>query len=145
MSRVPVLNAGSSSIKFAVFEGEMPLGQGQVEGIGGIPRLRARSATGEVLLDRSWDAAAAPQTHAAALGALIFTAGIGENARRLRGQICEGLGFLGATLDAARNATNSAEISPPGAPVRVLMRRTGEEAMIARHTRAVLAQAGATG
>ncbi len=70
---------------------------------------------------------------------------IGENARRLRGQICEGLGFLGVRLNAARNATNSAEISPPGAPVRVLVRRTGEEAMIARHTRAVLAQAGATG
>ena len=73
---------------------------------------------------------------AAALGgidALVFTAGIGENARALRAHICEGLGFLGIAIDRDRNEANADEISPPGAKVRVLVRRTDEELMIARH------------
>jgi len=85
---------------------------------------------------------------AAALGgidALIFTAGIGENARSLRARICEGLGFIGIAVDADRNAANAPEISPDGAPVRVLVRRTDEERMIAEHTLRVIGvqQAGA--
>ena len=78
---------------------------------------------------------------AAALGgidALVFTAGIGENARTLRGQICEGLGFLGIAIDPARNAANEREISPPGARTRVLVRSTDEEAMIAHHALVLL-------
>lgn len=74
---------------------------------------------------------------AAALGgidALVFTAGIGENARSLRARICEGLGFLGIALDEARNAANGREISTPDAAVRVLVLATDEELMIARHT-----------
>jgi len=74
---------------------------------------------------------------AAALGgidALVFTAGIGENARSLRARICEGLGFLGIALDPARNVANGREISAPGAAVRVLVLATDEESMIARHT-----------
>jgi acetate kinase len=71
------------------------------------------------------------------LDALVFTAGIGENAAGLRARICEGLGFLGVTLDAARNAANAPEIG--AGAVRVLVRRTDEERMIAEHTRALLA------
>lgn len=73
---------------------------------------------------------------AAVLGgvdALVFTAGIGENAGAVRARICEGLGFLGIALDPARNAANAPEISPPDAVVPVLVRRTDEELMIARH------------
>jgi acetate kinase len=80
---------------------------------------------------------------AAAIGgidALVFTAGIGENARGLRARICEGLQFLGITVDAGRNAANAPEISPPGAASRVLVRRTDEERMIAEHTCEVLTQ-----
>ncbi len=80
---------------------------------------------------------------AAAMGgldALVFTAGIGENALCLRARICEGLEFLGITVDAARNAANAAEISAPDAPIRVLVRRTDEERMIAEHTCRVLTQ-----
>ena len=73
------------------------------------------------------------------IGALVFTAGIGENARSLRARICEGLGFLGIAVDPARNEANADEISPPGSPVRVLVRQTDEELMIARH---VLARLG---
>jgi acetate kinase len=83
---------------------------------------------------------------AAVLGgvdALVFTAGIGENAVGLRARICEGLGFLGIALDPARNRPmgedGAAEISPAGAPVRVLVRRTDEERMIALHVLALLA------
>ena len=73
---------------------------------------------------------------AAALGGLdglVFTAGIGENARDLRARICEGLGFLGIDIDPARNQANEREISRPGAATRVLVRATDEEGMIARH------------
>ncbi len=76
------------------------------------------------------------------IDALVFTAGIGENARALRARICEGLGFLGIALDPARNAANEAEISAPGAAVRVLVRRTDEERMIAGHTLQVISAAG---
>ena len=68
------------------------------------------------------------------LDALVFTAGIGENAAGVRARVCQGLEFLGVTLDPARNAANGPEISVAGAPVRVLVRRTNEERMIAEHT-----------
>lgn len=68
------------------------------------------------------------------IDALVFTAGIGENARALRARICRGLEFLGIRLDPARNEANAGEISAADAPVRVLVRRTDEERMIAEHT-----------
>jgi acetate kinase len=72
------------------------------------------------------------------IDALVFTAGIGENAHGVRARICAGLEFLGIALDPARNVANAAEISVAGAAVKVLVRRTDEEAMIARHTLALL-------
>jgi acetate kinase len=54
---IAVLNAGSSSIKFAMYEpgadGALLL-RGQVERIGQAPRLEAKNATGEILAERSW-------------------------------------------------------------------------------------------
>jgi acetate kinase len=47
---------------------------------------------------------------AAALGGLdvlVFAGGIGEHAAEIRAGICEGLGFLGIVLDAARNAAGA--------------------------------------
>ncbi len=78
---------------------------------------------------------------AAAMGgidALVFTAGIGENARNLRAHICAGLEHLGITLDATANQANAPEISASGTPTRVLVRATDEEAMIARHVLTLL-------
>ncbi len=78
---------------------------------------------------------------AAALGgidALVFTAGIGENAGSIRARICEGLGFLGIRIDPALNAANARDISAANATTRVLVRATDEEAMIARHVLALL-------
>jgi acetate kinase len=74
---------------------------------------------------------------AAALGGvdtLVFTAGIGEHAPAIRWRICEALGFLGITLDPARNAADAPIISRGDAPVTVHVMRTDEERMIARHT-----------
>ena len=79
--------------------------------------------------------------YAAALGgidALVFTGGIGEHAAPVREQICAGLGFLGITLDAARNAANADVISADGAPTSVRVIRTDEELMIARSVGRVL-------
>ncbi len=52
------LNAGSSSLKFAVYVhgsgGLTPHAKGQVEGIGGSPHLIARDAEGKVTAERRW-------------------------------------------------------------------------------------------
>ena len=59
MQPLAVINAGSSSIKFALFEanGEFPiLFRGQIESLGVAPRLTIKSAAGEQLVDRSWPA-----------------------------------------------------------------------------------------
>ncbi|HSS82299.1 MAG TPA: acetate/propionate family kinase [Reyranella sp.] len=78
---------------------------------------------------------------AAALGGLdgmVFTAGIGENDAATRAEVAAGCGFLGATLDAGRNAEGRGVISPDGAAVNVLVVPTDEERMIARYTCATL-------
>jgi acetate kinase len=62
---VLVINAGSSSIKFAVFAADTATAlaaalKGTITGIGTAPRFLARSADGETLVDRSWDRGAGP-------------------------------------------------------------------------------------
>jgi acetate kinase len=60
MDTILVVNAGSSSVKFEVFAtsgGKLDrLLEGQMNGIGVRPRLRARGADGAVLIDRSYTA-----------------------------------------------------------------------------------------
>ena len=71
---------------------------------------------------------------AAALGgldALVFAAGIGENAPTIRARICDGLGFLGIELDEKRNAANEGLISAVASRIPVRFLRTDEEYMIA--------------
>jgi acetate kinase len=74
--------------------------------------------------------------YAAAMGgleAIAFTGGIGENSARLREQCCSGLEFLGARIDAGRNAGEGDRVvSPGGAPVAVLALATNEELIVAR-------------
>ncbi len=72
------------------------------------------------------------------LDALVFTAGIGEHSAPLRAAICENLGFLGITLDPARNAANAPTISADGS-TPVFVRHTDEERMMALHVLEVLA------
>src|ERR687888_538218 len=53
-----VVNAGSSSLKFAVYRehaGQLALsGRGQVEAIGRSPRFEARDAAGTIVAEKSW-------------------------------------------------------------------------------------------
>ncbi len=78
---------------------------------------------------------------AAALGGLdtlVFAGGIGENASLVRARICEGLSFLGITLNESRNAKNVAVISMDASRAAVRVIRTDEELMIARSVCRVL-------
>src|SRR5215472_15636128 len=56
---VAVINAGSSSVKFALYEAAAEAGllyRGQVEGIGLHPSLKVRDAKGATVAERSWPA-----------------------------------------------------------------------------------------
>ena len=83
--------------------------------------------------------------YAAAMGgldAVIFTGGIGENSPHVRARICDGLEFLGVSVDPSANAAPDGEfdVSSVGGPVRVLVIPTNEELMIARETAELLAE-----
>ncbi len=67
------------------------------------------------------------------LDRVVFTGGIGANAPEIRARICDGLGYLGVTLDQSANHASAATISAPGAPVTVETLVADEEHMIARH------------
>jgi acetate kinase len=64
---------------------------------------------------------------------IVFTAGIGEHDSELRSRVCEGLGWLGATLDPERNRAGAGEalISTPGSRVALMVIPTNEELEIA--------------
>jgi acetate kinase len=66
------------------------------------------------------------------LDTLVFSGGIGEHAAAVRARICDGLAFLGITLDADRNAAHAAVISASEAAVTVRVIPTDEELMVAR-------------
>jgi len=71
------------------------------------------------------------------IDAVIFTAGIGENASNVREMICQGLEFLGIKLDIEKNRTTISQekaINQEDAQVKVLVIPTNEELMIARDT-----------
>ena len=80
----------------------------------------------------------------AALGrtdAVVFTAGIGENAADVRSRSLAGLEGLGIRLDEARNTARSRDarvISAEGSPVAVLVVPTDEELEMARQTVSLL-------
>jgi acetate kinase len=69
--------------------------------------------------------------------AVVFTAGIGENAPEIRSRIAARLDWLGARLDAEANVRGDTVISAAGTAPALLVIPTDEEAMIARHTRAL--------
>lgn len=69
--------------------------------------------------------------------AIVFTAGVGENSAQLRAAVCEGLTFLGVSLDEARNREKTGEprrITTADARTDVLVVPTNEELLIARDT-----------
>ena len=74
--------------------------------------------------------------------AIVFTAGIGENAAHIRSMVCDYLGFLGITIDEEKNAVRGkeTEISTPDSKVAVFVIPTNEELAIARETAALLGE-----
>jgi acetate kinase len=70
--------------------------------------------------------------------AILFAGGIGENAAPVRALICEGLEWLGVTIDPARNTATvgggEGKISAEGSRVEVWVVPTDEELLIARDT-----------
>jgi acetate kinase len=72
------------------------------------------------------------------LDAVVFTAGIGENAPAIRARICQKARWLGIDLDEAANADGARLISTGASRVRVYVIPTDEERMIAHHTLEIL-------
>lgn len=72
--------------------------------------------------------------------AIVFTAGIGENAPTTRANIIKRLAVLGVKLDEQANECRGVErlISTPDSKIKVFVIPTNEEVMIARDTLALL-------
>ena len=66
--------------------------------------------------------------------ALVFTAGIGENAAIIRKKICEHLSWLGIKINDKANEKNSVIISDHASKMIISIISTNEEYMIAKHT-----------
>lgn len=65
--------------------------------------------------------------------AIVFTAGMGENAPLMRNDVVEGLSWFGIELDLEKNVFgNYGDISTAESKVRVLVIPTDEELVIAR-------------
>ena len=79
-------------------------------------------------------------SYAAAMGgvdAVVFTAGIAENTADIRLGACEGLAYMGLSIDPYRNAAvrgREALVSTDDSVVKVLVVPTNEELAIARET-----------
>jgi len=73
--------------------------------------------------------------------AIVFTAGIGENAAFIREKVCEGLNGLGIILDTAKNQLQRSDIldiSAAESPVKILTIPADEEWEIAQLTMSLL-------
>lgn len=76
--------------------------------------------------------------------AVVFTAGLGENGVTMRERICQGLDWLGTSIDPLKNQVlgKEAEISVTGSAVKLLVIPTNEELMIARDTKEICEKLG---
>ena len=74
------------------------------------------------------------------LDTLVFAGGIGENSAPIRQRVCEGLQFIGLTLDESRNCEHAPLISSAASRVAVRVIPTDEESVIARMTAETLAR-----
>jgi acetate kinase len=80
--------------------------------------------------------------------AVVFTAGVGENAAAMRAAALTGLERLGIEVDASRNQQKvdaPTVVSPDGSEVAVLVVPTNEEWEIARQTMDVVRSRDSTG
>ena len=76
------------------------------------------------------------------IDALVFTAGIGENDRYVREQVCKDMSYLGIEINEELNMTSpkgvDVELTKSGAKVRTFVLPTNEEYMIALDTYALV-------
>jgi acetate kinase len=72
------------------------------------------------------------------LDLLVFTGGIGEHTPAVREEACRGLGAFGIALSAVKNAGREAAIHEKSSACPILVVKTDEDRMIARHTRALM-------
>jgi acetate kinase len=159
---VLALNSGSSSLKFGLYRvgssRTQMLLSGEAEAIGeekskfhaldmhkdvllsemaSIPSQREAIIRIGRLLNASGTPAPAVAAMIAALDGvdlIVFTGGIGENDGEARAAICDGLSWIGVSLDEARNRTSTNPISDPGSRCPVLVLASQEDEQIARHT-----------
>jgi acetate kinase len=77
--------------------------------------------------------------------ALVFTAGVGEHAYKVREAVCVGLECLGLELDAQANAAcrPDADVARPGSRGRILVIATREDVTMLREVTQVLDGSGA--
>jgi acetate kinase len=68
------------------------------------------------------------------IDALIFTAGVGENAAQIRAAVCDRFAFLGVELDTEKNSGRPHDqiISTPSSKIPVIVIHTQEDWMIVR-------------
>jgi acetate kinase len=76
------------------------------------------------------------------LDALVFTAGVGENAVEIRAAVCDGLGCIGLELDAHANqqCQPDADVASMASDARILVIATREDLTIAREAAKLLGQ-----
>jgi acetate kinase len=95
---------------------------------------RARLAL-DLYADRARAAVGALATAMGGLDALVFTAGIGENAPAMRAAIVDGLDFMGIAIDEGKNDRGDEDISASHARAKTLVIPAREDLVVARETR----------
>jgi acetate kinase len=65
---------------------------------------------------------------------IVFTGGVGENDGEARAAICDGLSWIGVSLDEVRNRSAHNPISDAASRCSVLVLPSQEDEQIARHT-----------
>ena len=87
---------------------------------------------------RAAQAVAMMATTLGGLDCLVFTGGIGEHAKEIRGAIGERLAWMGVRIDAASNDAARGRINGSDSAVDVFVVPTNEEMTIARHCAALI-------
>ena len=94
----------------------------------------------DVFCRRVAQAVAALAVTLGGLDAVVFTAGIGENAPAIRERVVAALGWAGLSLDDEANRAGAGRIDAPGSRAQIRIVPTDEELTIARHTLRLLAR-----
>jgi len=112
-----------------------------LEAAAGKGNARAKEAT-EVFVYRTAKYIGAYAAAMNGVDAIAFTAGLGENDKKIRAQICSYLGYLGVELDESCNDVRAKEtlICTDASKVKVLVVPTNEELAIARDTAMLISQ-----